>query len=83
MPVAAYITVVRLREVFEKLGFFPRSDGTDIFERPEDHLMFFPDVRHGRVTLIDIFRGIETWQVDEPLVERFLEALMEMGGLEE
>jgi hypothetical protein len=83
MPVVASITVVRLREVFEKLGFFPRSDDTDTFERPEDHLMFFPDVRHGKVILIDIFQSIEAWQVDEPLAERFLEALMEMGGLYE
>ena len=79
MPMAALISLSRLTEVFRKLGFLPRSDGSNIFERSEDHLMFFPDVRDGQVTLIDVFRQIQRWQVDEPLAEKFLETLSELG----
>ena len=83
MPVVAVISVGKLREAFEKLEFFPRSGDLNVFERQKDHLMFFPDVRDGRVSLIDVFRSIEEWQVNEPLAERFLEALFEVGGLDE
>lgn len=82
MPVVATISVGRLRQVFNELEFFPRADDPDIFERTKDHLMFFPDVRDGRVSLIDIFRSIEAWQGDELLSERFLETLMKVGGLD-
>ena len=59
MPVVAVILADRLRKVFKRLGFFPREDDPDILERPKDHLMFFPDVRDGRVILIDVLASIE------------------------
>ena len=83
MPVAASISIARLTEVFGKLGFYARSDDSYIFERPEDNLMFFPDVRNGRVVLIDIFGSITAWKVVEDLTERFWEALVEIGSLDE
>ena len=82
MPVAATISESRLREAFARLEFFPLKGDPSIFERQRDHLMFFPDVRDGRVTLLDIFHSIQEWQADEELTDRFLEALMESGGLD-
>ena len=81
MPVAAAISYTRLREVFEKLGFFPRPNDPNVFER-SDHLMFFPDIKDGKVTLIDVFTSIEASQDGELLTERFWEILNEMGGLD-
>ena len=83
MPVVAVISISRFKDVCETLGFSPRSDDPRIFERQEDHLMLFPDVRDGQVTLIDIFMQIEKWGADEGLADRFLETLYEMGGLYE
>ena len=82
MPVAATISVTRLRETLARLNFIPQKSDPTIFERSSDHLMLFPDIRNGRVTLVDIFRSIQEWQADEQLADKFLEALMEAGGLD-
>ena len=82
MPAVATISVTRLGEILAKLEFSPQEDDPTIFERPRDHLMLFPDIRDGRVTLMDILRSIQEWQADEQLTDRFLDALMEAGGLD-
>ena len=82
MPAAATISVTRLRETLSRLEFFPQKGDPTIFERERDHLMLFPDIRGERVTLVDIFRSIQEWQGDEQLTDRFLDALMEAGGLD-
>jgi hypothetical protein len=83
MPVAASVSIHRLIEAFAKLGFFPREDDPEILERPEDHLMFFPDVRDGRVYLFDIFRSIKCWEGNEGLAYGLIDAIFELGGLDD
>ncbi len=82
MPVAASLSLAELTEVLERMGFYPREDDPTVFERPSDHLMLFPDVRNGRVTLRDILDSIEEWQGTENLTDRFMEIFNELGGLD-
>ena len=44
--------------------------------------MLFPDIKDGRVVLVDIFQHIQQWQGNEQLTNEFLDALMEAGGLD-
>ena len=83
MPVLASLSVSRLAAAFERMGVFPWADAPHVFVRQSDNLMFFPDVDDNeRVVLMDVLAGISDWDSGEGLVEKFLDFLFEVGGLD-